>query len=152
LPEEGVLLDYGCGKGPTSTAAAKLMPGWSIDGYDLDARAKDVLQHIPGFRHLYAGDPPSIAGRYDLSVLTPTFEHIPDARQALAALGGKLNAGGRIIIQVYDRVANPYDLIVADHILHFDAVSLHHICETSGLATTLLARNMIAKELTLVAS
>jgi SAM-dependent methyltransferase len=152
LPARGVLLDYGCGKGPTSRAAAKVLPGWSIDGYDLDTRAQDALRRIPGFRHLYAGDRATIAGRYDLIVLTHTLEHIPDAREALASLASKLGPGGRIVVQVYDRVANPYDLIVADHILHFDATSLRRMCEASGLVPALLARNIISKELTLVAS
>jgi SAM-dependent methyltransferase len=152
LPANGTLLDYGCGKGPTSTAAARVLPGWAIDGYDLDDRAQDALRRIPGFRRLYAGERSAIAGRYDLIVLTHTLEHIPDAREALAWLGTRLNPDGHIVVQVYDRVANPYDLIVADHMFHFDALALHRMSEASGLATTFLARNVVTKELTLVAS
>ena len=152
LPAVGTLLDYGCGKGPTSTAAARVLPGWTIDGYDLDDRAADALRRISGFRRLYVGDPAAIDGRYDLIVLTHTLEHIPDARAALAALAPRLAPEGHVVVQVYDRVANPYDLIVADHMFHFDAPALHRLAEASGLSTTLLARNLVTKELTLVAS
>ena len=152
LPANGTLLDYGCGKGPTSTAAARVLPGWTIDGYDLDDRAQDALRRIPGFRRLYARERSAIAGRYDLIVLTHTLEHIPDAREALTFLATRLNPGGHIIVQVYDRVTNPYDLIVADHMFHFDACALNRMSEASGLATAFLARNVVTKELTLAAS
>jgi SAM-dependent methyltransferase len=152
LPNAGSLLDFGCGKGPTSVAAAKVLKGWTIDAYDLDDRGVAALQAIPGFRRHYCGDPSVIDGRYDLIVLMHTLEHIPDARQILTLLATKLSSGGSIIVEVYDRTANPYDLIVADHILHFDAPTLRRMCEASGLAATLLARDLVAKELTLVAS
>jgi SAM-dependent methyltransferase len=152
LPARGSLLDYGCGKGPTSAAAAKLLHGWVIDGYDLDSRANEFLRRISGFRHLYTADPSAIPDLYDFIVLMHALEHVPNGREVLSSLGAKLKAHGRIVVQMPDRSANPYDLLVADHILHFDPSTLQHLCTKSGLYTTFLSTDVIAKEITLIAS
>lgn len=151
LPAIGRVLDYGCGKGTASRAVAKCLPGWVIDGYDLDDRAKSSLVNIPGFSILFTGDPAEISQRYDLIVLMHALEHIPDASGALTALSHLLNPGGRILVQVPNRAANPYDLLVADHVTHFDRGSLFSVARNADLSVEVLSEKWIVKELTLVA-
>jgi len=150
-PARGRVLDFGCGKGPTSRAASHVLPGWTIDGFDQDDRALATLSAIPGFDRLYAGDPAALpSGRYDLIVLMHALEHIPSPIDMLALLAGKLAPGGRILIEVPDREANPYDLLVADHLLHFDRWSLRSVGERSGLVPVTVSQRWVAKELSML--
>ncbi len=151
VPETGRLLDYGCGKGPAARAAATEFPGWTIDGYDLDRRAENDLRQIPGFGELYTGDTSAIPGAYDLIVMMHALEHIPDGSRTLQALGALLKPGGHILIQVPNRIHNPFDLLVADHTIHFDCHSLHDIVQRSGLSPVQLSENWVTKELSAVA-
>ena len=41
LPAAGRLLDFGCGRGVTARAVAPTLPGWAIDGFDQDDRARE---------------------------------------------------------------------------------------------------------------
>lgn len=129
LPNAGRMLDYGCGKGPTTKAADRILSGWTIDGYDLDRRAEDALTAIPQFGELFTGDPADIPHRYDLIILMHALEHIPNGSKVLETLGHLLTPTGHIVIQVPNRLQNPYDLLVADHTLHFDRASLYSVGE-----------------------
>ena len=151
LPASGRMLDYGCGKGPTTRSAARILTGWTIDGYDLDRRAEDVLSAIPAFGSLFTGAPEDIPHRYDLIVLMHALEHIPDGPAVLAKLGRLLTPGGHIVVQVPNRIPNPFDLLVADHVVHFDPAALHGIARAAGLAPVVLAQDWVVKELSLVA-
>ncbi len=150
LPDVGRILDYGCGRGPTSRAASRLLPEWTIDGFDLDRRAAKELSTIPGFDTLHTGDPAEISTRYDLIVLMHALEHIPEPHKVLGVLETLLAPGGRIVIQVPNRLANPFDLVVADHVLHFDRVALHKVAIRARLTPLALAEDWVVKELSLV--
>ena len=150
-PGQGRMLDYGCGKGPTTRAAARLLPGWTIDGYDLDRRAQQALSQIVGFDTLFTGDPSAIPNRYDLIILMHALEHIPDGHAVLRMLGQLLTPTGQIVVQVPNRLQNPFDLVVADHTLHFDRQSLYGVVTRAGLAPLALSEDWIVKELSIVA-
>jgi len=152
LPERGRVLDFGCGKGPTSQAASRILPGWSIDGYDQDDRALPLLSTIPGFAKFHTGDPASLPGGYDLIVLMHVLEHLPEPATMIRLLASKLRPGGQILCQVPDREANPYDLLVADHLIHFDRMSIAKIVEQIGPPVRQMTFDWIAKELSLVLS
>ncbi|MEM7057099.1 MAG: class I SAM-dependent methyltransferase [Pseudomonadota bacterium] len=150
LPENGRMLDYGCGKGPTTKAADRILQDWTIDGYDLDRRAEETLGAIPSFGTLYTGDPADIPHRYDLIILMHALEHIPDGHSVLRGLGELLTPNGHIVIQVPNRLQNPFDLLVADHTLHFDRGSLYAVGARSGLAPMVLSEDWVVKELSMV--
>lgn len=150
-PAHGRILDFGCGKGPTSQAASRVLPGWAIDGFDQDDRALPVLSAIAGFDRLYTGDPDTLpSSHYDLIVLMHALEHVPSPIDMLARLAGKLAPGGHILVEVPDREANPYDLLVADHLLHFDRESLRSVGAKSGLVPVSVSQGWVAKELSLL--
>lgn len=150
IPKAGRMLDYGCGMGPTTRAASKILPGWTIDGYDLDRRAEATLKTIPGFGTLFSGDPEKIDQRYDLIVLMHALEHIPDAKVSLRQLTHLLRPNGRVLVQVPNRLANPFDLLVADHCIHFDPSSLLAVAEQAGTTAVQLSQDWVIKELSLV--
>ncbi|MBX3503315.1 MAG: class I SAM-dependent methyltransferase [Alphaproteobacteria bacterium] len=150
-PARGRILDFGCGKGPTSLAASRVLSGWTIDGFDQDDRALPVLSTIPGFDRLYTDDPAGLpSGRYDLIVLMHALEHVPTPIDMLALLAGKLAPGGHILIEVPDREANPYDLLVADHLLHFDRQALRTVGAKAGLVPVSVSQRWVAKELSML--
>lgn len=149
-PTAGRMLDYGCGMGPTTRAASEIFPDWTIDGFDLDRRAEATLNTIPGFGSLYSEDPSKIDQRYDLIVLMHALEHIPFAYKVLRDLTYLLNPGGHIVVQVPNRLANPFDLLVADHCIHFDPASLLGVAKQAGASAVQLSQSWVVKELSLV--
>jgi hypothetical protein len=54
-------------------------------------------------------------------------------------------------VQVPDCGRNPYDLVVADHLLHFTLDSLRVTAQRAGFAITLLSDSIVKKELSLIA-
>lgn len=151
LPESGRFLDFGCGSGVSSSAASDRFKGWAIDGFDLDTRQEETLGKIGGFEKLFVGNPESIDEKYDLIMLTHVLEHVSNPTKTLKTLSNFLTAKGAIIVQVPDRANNPYDLLVADHLMHFDLNSLSSVCRRSGLAILNIANDWVMKELSLIA-
>ncbi len=151
LPARGRLLDYGCGRGATTKATQRLLPDWRVDAYDLDRRAEAELSALPVFDRFFSGEPEAIEGQYDLIVLTHVLEHVPRGHEALRHLGSLLTPGGHILVQVPDRILNPFDLLLADHTVHFDPASLHAVAVRSGFSVELLSTEIVVKELTLLA-
>lgn len=149
-PARGRILDFGCGKGPTSQAASHVLSDWTIDGFDQDDRALNTLLDIPRFDRLYTGDPARLPSDYSLIALMHALEHIPSPIAVLKLLASKLAPGGHILVEVPDRVANPYDLLVADHVLHFDRESLRLVGTMSGLVPVEVSQTWVAKELSML--
>jgi SAM-dependent methyltransferase len=149
-PARGRVLDFGCGKGPTSQAASRVLPHWTIDGFDQDDRALNIVSTIPGFDRLYTGNAAELPNDYDLTVLMHALEHIPSPLAMLELLAGKLAPNGHILIEVPDREANPYDLLVVDHVLHFDRQSLRSFGMESELVPVVVSQRWVAKELSML--
>ena len=158
LSSNGRLLDYGCGRGPTTRAASRLLPGWRVDGYDLDRRAEAELNNMENFDTLFSGSPKETLDQmiasgalYDLIALVHVLEHIPRGHETLSKLSQLLAPGGQILVQVPNRISNPFDLLIADHTVHFDSLSLFRVVQRSGLSVHMLSEDCIAKELTVLA-
>lgn len=151
LPSKGTFLDFGCGSGVSSMAVSKRFKDWTIDGFDLDRRMESDLLSISGFNKLYVGNAQSIDSRYDLIMLTHVLEHVPKPIETLNSLAKLLKPGGAIVVQVPNRVDNDYDLLVADHLLHFDSNSLSRVCLEAGLDIKSIATDWVMKELSVVA-
>lgn len=151
LPEAGSLLDVGCGSGVTLTAFSRVKQGWALYGYDLDERRLPLLGALANFRRLYTGDSADIPGEYSVVSLIHATEHIPDPLAALRALAPRLQRDGRLLIQVPNYLLNPFDLAVADHLLHFSLATLVKLVETAGYPVELASDSVVPKELTLTA-
>lgn len=151
LPLEGSVLDVGCGSGVTLAAFSDAKTRWALFGFDLDDRREDALQKLPNFRELYTGDLTQIPGNYSLVTLVHVAEHLPDPLGALRSLLPRLGAEGRLFIQVPDYCVNPFDLMVADHLLHFSLDTLVYLIEAAGYQVEIASDAVIVKELTVVA-
>ncbi len=151
LPTTGQLLDVGCGSGAMLAAFADAFNGWKLYGADLDRRNMAALTRLPGFTELYTVAADNIPGRYDLISLIHSLEHITEPRQTLSALSNKLSPTGHLFIQVPDTSIWHFDLLVADHLCHFDPVTLSHLVTRAGIEVKHLADNWTVKELSLIA-
>jgi len=151
LPETGALLDIGCGNGAFLQAYGRSNPGWRMTGLELDARNKACVESIPGVTHLHVGPIESLDQKFDLIVMIHALEHIPNPVAFLRSLWGRLNPEGRLLIQVPDLSASPFDLLIADHCSHFSAAALDRVVRSAGYKVGRLDATCVAKELTLLA-
>jgi SAM-dependent methyltransferase len=72
-------------------------------------------------------------GRFDLVTSHYVLEHVADPVGALRGLAGLLAPGGRVFFSIPDWSQNTGDLLVADHINHFTAASIHRLAHEAGL-------------------
>lgn len=152
LADTGCLLDIGCGNGAFLRAFGRVHPRWTMAGLELDARNRMQVEAIEGVTHLHVGPIDSMAARHDLVVLIHALEHIPNPVSYLRSLRGLLKDHGCLLVQVPDLVSSPFDILIADHCSHFDAVSLRRVLELSDFEVLRLeAGGSVAKELTLLA-
>jgi len=80
------------------------------------------------------------------------LEHIHDPVPRLRVLRNALKPTGRLLIQVPDFVQNPFDLMIFDHGLFFQPLSLTTILAQSGFQAIDVFDDWASNELTVVAS
>lgn len=95
------VLDAGCG---TGLLLSQLPAGLRLAGLDLSPRALEhAARRLPGAElrsGSLPGDLPFEPGSQDWILLTDVLEHVEDDDAALAALGGLLAPGGRLLLTV----------------------------------------------------
>lgn len=151
LPERGKALDIGCGSGVTLSALSKVLPEWAFYGQDLDQRNRGRLKSIPGFVDIFDCELGNIEGQYDLITLIHSLEHFPSPKQALKEILSKLAPGGLLLVEVCNTARNPYDLLIADHLMHFSADSLRYLAENVSFHVESVETEWVPKELTMLA-
>jgi len=152
LAERGSLLDIGCGNGAFLAAFARHHKGWQFHGSELDARNLSALKEIPGFEKLHTGALSLIAEKFDLISIIHALEHIENPHQFLSQVGQNLaTPESVIVIEVPDWGSNPFDLLIADHLLHFAMPSLEILLGRAGLSTLSIKNDWVTKEISLLA-
>jgi len=152
LAETGCLLDIGCGNGAFLRAFRSVHAQWTMAGLELDARNRAQIESIDGVTQLHVGSTDTLSERHDLVVLIHALEHIPDPVSYLRSVRSLLKAHGTLLVQVPDLATSPFDILIADHCSHFDAMSLRHVLEMADFEVLRLdAGGSVAKELTLLA-
>ncbi len=115
LPEEGNILDIGCGFGLFAAYFGQTNRGRSITGVDPDARRIDVARRVARNLQLKShqfivGDARSIEldKKFDAAYVLDVMHHIPEADQLpmLASLERRLEPGGILILK--DITTSPY--------------------------------------------
>jgi hypothetical protein len=79
------------------------------------------------------------------------LEHFPEPLATMRDLWNKIAPGGRIFIEVPNAEANPFDYLIADHMMHFTPASLSALADRAGFAIDCLATTWVTKELSLTA-
>ena len=151
IKDTGHALDVGCGNGVTLAAMSAALPGWSFSGYELDAAVLVCLSDIPRFVKLYTGALDVIEGSFDFVTLIHSLEHFPFPMEALTQLLSIVGSGS-LFIEVCNVDENPFDILVADHLIHFNPFSLQLMLKRAGYGTSLITTQWVLKEISLLAS
>jgi SAM-dependent methyltransferase len=151
LPENGRLLDIGCGNGAFLAASSAALPSWSLAGTELGEKYRKVIESIRGVEALHTCLPEQVPGTFDLMTMIHVLEHIPDPKSFLRGLRDKLNPEGLLLIEVPNYSRNPFDLVIADHSTHFSPATLSSVVQDAGYDLVSVSTEWVAKELSVVA-
>lgn len=150
LSDVSSVIDIGCGDGVTLEAISSVFPTWDLFGYEIGLEKEAKLREINGFKKLYTGDIIDIPGQYDLITMIHSLEHFTDPLNALKKLQSKLKPGGFLFIEVCNVDENPFDILVADHLMHFSPESLSNIVNHAGMSVVSANSDWVSKEISLV--
>jgi SAM-dependent methyltransferase len=148
---EGRMLDIGCGNGAMLRAFNQIAPRWLKSGTEFDEKYRKDIDAIPRTEPLYIGDVENVPGVFDFVSLIHVLEHIIDPVGLLRVLRTKLSPGGQLLVQVPHHIANPFELLIADHRSHFTTTSLSQALCLAGYEIVCLAEDWIPKEISVVA-
>lgn len=147
----GKVLDIGCGNGATLKSFSMRSPGWELYGHELNSGAESALLRIPGFRRLFSGDLSEVNEQFDLVFMVHSLEHFVDPPVAVNNVADLLSPDGWLFIEVCNVLENPFDLLIADHLMHFSPNSLEALLARSGLEVVHASTNCVKKEISILA-
>lgn len=150
-PATGKLIDIGCGNGAALGTFSPALSQWSLYGSELSASASPTLRALPNFVELFVGDLADIKERFDIVTMIHSLEHMPVPAQSLEQALRLLAAGGTLFVEVPDVETSPFDLIVADHLMHFSRATLRYLASRIGCSARILRNDVLPKEITFVA-
>ena len=151
IPQNGHLLDVGCGNGSLLRSFHSIRPDWTMWGCELHDANKSEVEAIPGVEGFHVGDVAKLDRQFEMVSMQHSLEHFFEPVTFLSSLRNKLTPGGLLLIEVPNYAANPFDLVVADHVTHFDKTSLERVIEAAGYDIVFSSDEAIPKELTLLA-
>jgi SAM-dependent methyltransferase len=151
LPVKGRMLDVGCGNGAMLRAFSEAMPCWSLAGTEIGDKYRRSIESITGVEQLYTCPPWVVPGQFDVISMVHVLEHIPHPSAYLEQLLTKLRPGGLLVVELPHHVANPFELLIADHCTHFAADTAAALLQRAGFEVLQTAEDWVPKELTLVA-
>ena len=152
FPNSGRALDVGCGHGVTLSALSTVLTEWKLNGYELSEGNVSTLKKIKNFQHLYTGELTSINEKFDLVSMIHSLEHFVDPIATLCELRRLVGQEGRLFIEVCNVEENPFDLLVADHLLHFSPASLKYALSRAGFSLEFASTKWVKKEISVIAS
>jgi 2-polyprenyl-3-methyl-5-hydroxy-6-metoxy-1,4-benzoquinol methylase len=151
LPDQGRLLDIGCGNGGFLRSFAKIHPNWRLTGSEYDAKYKAEVESIPGVEACLIGNVAGFPNNFDIISLIHVLEHLESPCDILQSVRDKLHERGRLVIELPYYVENPFVLTVADHATHFDSTTTCSLLIAAGFSPTHVTSGWVPKELSLVA-
>ena len=115
LPATGRMLDVGCGNGAMLARLRRchrLVAG--RHGTQRTGTRRQV-EGISGVESLYTCPPEEVPGQFNAITLIHVLEHIPEPAAFLKHLLPKLVPGGLLVVELPHQLANPFELLIADH-------------------------------------
>jgi SAM-dependent methyltransferase len=150
--DTGKLIDIGCGNGEALRNFSQALPRWQLCGAELTDKALTQLRQLPNFATLYTIPPAQIEQRFNLVTMIHSLEHMPAPLQTLAQAAQLTEPGGKLFVEVPDIETSPFDLLVADHLMHFSRASLGAMAGRAGVSIAMLSNDIVPKEITMLGS
>ncbi len=151
FPAHGSWLDYGCGRGAMLQSVSALESQWELHGFDLDDQHIDYLETIDGFVALHDDLTVTTGPLFDVISMVHSLEHFVDPLNVLDRARNFLVKNGWLFVQVNDTRKNPFEVLVADHLTHFDPHTLEETVTRAGYEVLLVSTDWVTKELSLIA-
>jgi SAM-dependent methyltransferase len=151
LANSGNLLDIGCGNGEALARFSKALPGWQLNGNEITNKSLATLRKLPNFATLYTVPPAQIEQHFALISMIHSLEHMTVPAATLSDAAALLDPGGILFIEVPDIETSPFDLLVADHLMHFSRATLGYLVRRCGYIPDALVNDLVPKEITLLA-
>lgn len=148
--QTGRLIDIGCGNGEALKNFSRALPQWQLYGSELTDKMLAKLRRLPNFLRLYTIPPSQIGEQFTLVSMIHSLEHMPAPLATIAEAAGLLDEGGTLFVEVPDVETSPFDVLVADHMMHFSRASLGAMAARAGVGVTMLANDLLPKEITLL--
>jgi SAM-dependent methyltransferase len=133
LPERGVVLEAGAGKGEFLGHFASVFPAWSLVAFEPSPAFALLERSFPNAR-LTRGEYAmvDVDGQADLVVALGVLEHVENPLDMLHWGNRQLRDGGIFYIRVPNFAKNPNDLFCADHLSKLTEASLRQLSEAAG--------------------
>jgi SAM-dependent methyltransferase len=143
-------MDFGCGNGNFIRAFSEKFTSWSLLGVEQNNKYEDIISSIPNTKFsLNIID--QIFDKFDLISLIHVLEHIPHPAKFLNKIKSNLKKDGLILIEIPNLENSPFDILIADHLSHFNKKSLQYCLNSVNLEIVFLSDSVIDKELTIIA-
>lgn len=146
LPCKGKLLDIGAGKGAFLNEFSKYFPDWELNSLEYDNKYNQYLAKINKFKKNYINIDDIEKNKFDLIVSIHTVEHLLDPIVYLKKIKQLLKNSGLLFFQVPDCSNSPFDIAIADHVLHFSRHTFKELLTRAGLESQIQV--IITKEIT----
>lgn len=138
----GRLLDVGCGTGEQAAWLRDNLPGWSVEGVEINGHAARMWRSVLGLK-VYEGDLTQLGlkpSSYDMISFCHSLEHVFSPRATLREAWCLLRPGGWLGIEVPDigsrearwAAGRWYHLVVPFHLYHFNAETLSRLVRETG--------------------
>jgi trans-aconitate methyltransferase len=151
LPDHGDLLDIGCGNGDALKCFSQALPGWKLNGCEITDKSVSTLQKLPNFSTLYTAPLAQLQKRFTMISMIHSLEQMTAPGAALTDTAALLDLGGTLFVEVPDIETSPFDLLVADSLMHFSRATLSHLVTRCGFKVNMLINDLLPKEITLLA-
>jgi len=151
LSSQSSILDYGCGDGSALCSFTEVFPETKLYGYDIFEIDRPKTQSLANFKEMIVGPELETHLKFDLITFIHCLEHVEKPKEVLKSIHQRLSVGGHVFIEVPNLFVADYDILVADHVSHFDPAIIRKLLETCGFEIVDLTVELVTKEISVLA-
>lgn len=133
IPQNGRMLDFGCGNGAFLKEFHRRYPKWDLYGTEKNNRNYKKLKIIKKFKKLYLANEKLPKNFFDFISMVHVLEHIPNPSQILRKIQEHAKQNGLFFLQVPNANKNPLSTLIADHASHFTKSTIKNALWNGGL-------------------
>ena len=143
-------LDFGCGGGQLLQTCAQIFPMAELVGVDRGENNRERVENVENATFHSALD--DVEMKFDVITMFHVLEHLERPLALLRSLKEKLKRNGVLLVQIPNFLANPFDLLIYDHLMFFTKATLTKLIEKSGFEVIGIHDDWVSKEITCICS